>query len=371
MLKKSSIALITACISTPSMAFELDLELSPGYDDNPFKLADHLHPDGGWYTDVEVKAKQQFEDFRIRGKVAHRAYENNLDDADETTVTLDARYKKNYTISGKKAFSHLIVSYKDKNKTYVQRSTGQVGTFSGSRIENRYDYDAWGAEAKTAVYFTDALRIGLEVNYLNKDYNDPNVVGLSNLDYDQVTFSNDWNYEITDNDDVEIVVEYARREYDDKREKDLSGSSIAGTDLEYDYYSGAIGYEHKFSSDFSMELKASYEERRDSGEGYYDTDEFKLGAEINYTISPSLELAAGVTYRDKDYVNEPVSDEVDDVHPSTDGYTYKLHLEKDLGKVVEYPVAAFFGVQYDDYDSEDPNYEYDRMRAFAGVEISL
>jgi len=363
--------LILASLSASSFALEIDAELSPGYDDNPFRLTDNFDPEGGWYVDTELKAKQYIGDFRFRGALANRSYENSLDDGDASTVKLDGRYKKKYEIAGKKAFSHLIVKYGNKNKTYVQRSTGEVGTFSGQEIENRYDYDSWGGEAKTAVYFTKQLRVGLEVDYINKDYNDPSVAGLSNLDYDQFKISNDWTFKASDRSKFEFILSAAKREFDDKREKTLAGSNVAGTDLEYDLYSASISHKYKISPQLTSELELKYKDRSDNGSGFYDTDEYKVSAGIAYEIDEGLNLAINASYLDREYDNEQIVDENDDLHPGKDGYSISAHIEKDLDSIKILPLALFAGVQYDDYDSNDPNYEYDRVQVFAGVEMSF
>jgi len=364
-------SLILASVSTNLYAFSLDAQLAPGYDDNPFKLADSFNPDGGWFVDTELKAKHYFNDFRIRGKVRHRAYEGNLDDADTTVFKLDGRYKKEYKIGGKKAFSHLVVNYADKNKTYVKRATGQVATYSGKSLANRFDYDAWGGEIKTAVYLTQKLRTGLEINYLNKDYDDLNISSLSNLDNEELTLSNDWNYAITDKTKLEFVLSYIERNYDDKREKTLSGSKIYGSNLKYDSYLGSLSLKHKLNKQLSTKLKAKYKEKRDSGPGYYDTDEFQLSAGISYDVTDTLSFSTKLSYTDIDYVHKSVTYENDGIEPANDGYSLTAHLEKDMGTVANLPMALFTSVQFDDFDSEDADFEYDRFQIFAGVEIGF
>jgi hypothetical protein len=368
---KKLLYLISVGISANTYAVGLDLQVAPGYDDNPYHLSDSFNSDGGWFVDTEVKAKHYINDFRLRGKLSHRSYEGNADDADATVIKLDGRYKKEYKIGDKKAFSHLIVNYADKNNTYVKRSTGDVATYKGKTIGNRFDYDVWGGEIKTAIYFTDALRGGLELNYLNKDYENLHISSLSNLDNEQITLSNDWNYALTDKTKLELVLSYSERDYDDKREKTLSGSSIKGSNLKYDFYTGVIALKHKVSEHFSTEFKVKYEEKRDSGPGYYDTDKFKVSAEIDYDFSDSLSFTAQAAYTDKDYVNKSVMYEDDGVHPTKDGYTLSAHIEKDLGKVSNLPMALFTGVQYEDYDSLDADFEYDRFLIFTGLEVGI
>ena len=361
--------LILASLSTSSYALKIDAEISPGYDDNPFKLTDSLNPEGGWYVDTELKAKQYIGDFRFRGALTNRSYENSLDDGDASTVKLDGRYKKKYEIAGKKAFSHVIVKYANKNKTYIRRSTGDVGTFSGQEIENRYDYYSWAGEAKRAVYLTKQLRAGLEINYLNKDYHDPRFSSLSNLDYDQFEISNYWTYKASDLSKFEFVISAAKREFDDKREKTLAGDNVAGTNLEYDLYSSSLSHKYKVTPQLTSELKLKYKDRSDSGAGFYDTEEYKISAGLNYEINKGLNLAINASYLDREYDHEQIVDEDDDVHPGKDGYSISAHIEKDLNPIRTLPLALFAGIQYDDFDSNDPVYEYDRVQVFAGVEM--
>lgn len=78
-----------------------------------------------------------------------------------------------------------------------------------------------------------------------------------------------------------------------------------------------------------------------------------------------------MTYQDLEYDNGTTVDEDDEVLPGKDGYTIKLHLEKDLGSIQSVPIALFAGVRYDDYDSDDALYEYDRVQVFTGIEASF
>ena len=366
---------LAVAISTYSMtatAVNLTAEIAPGYDDNPTKLADSFDPDGGLFLDTKVKLEHKEDKIRLRGQLDNRAYEGKVDDADVFVGKLDARYKTKYEIAGKKATSHLMVDYKHRDKTYVSRSTGQIGTFSGNDIRDRYDYDAWGLEAKTTVNLTKALKTSLQLDFLDKDYEDYNSPGLSNFDYDQIGLNNDWSYKIDKNSKLAFELSIANREFDDKREKDLLGNTIAGTNLEYDYFAFLIGYERDISDKLEASLKYTYEERRDSGEGYYDTDYSTVLAKLRYKADDTLKITGSISYQDKDYINGSVFDEVDDDgEPSRDGYTLKLNVDKKLAIATDYPTSLIAGIRYDDYGSNDPAYEYDRSQLYAGIKMEF
>jgi len=365
---------LAIAISTYSMnisAVDLTAAIAPGYDDNPFKLSDSLDPDGGWFLDTKVKLEHKADKLRLRAQLKSRAYEGDLDDADTFAAKIDGRYKTKYKLAEKDATSHLKLEYKHHDKTYVSRTTGVIGTDSGSDIPDRYDYNAWKLEAKTAVNVTEALTVGLQLDYREKDYEDYGFLGLSNRDYDQIGLTNDWVYKIDKKSKINLGLNIKNRDFDDKREKDLSGDDIAGTDLEYDYWSITMGYALDITKNLEARLKYAYEEKRDSGEGYYDTDYSRLSANLHYKVDDSLRVTGGITYQDRDYLNDSVVDENDEASPSTEGYTLNIGLDKKLASISDFPTSLFAGVKYDTYDSNDSVYEYDRSQVYVGIKVGF
>ena len=84
-----------------------------------------------------------------------------------------------------------------------------------------------------------------------------------------------------------------------------------------------------------------------------------------------MQFVADLKYQDRSYVNSPVVDEDDDVLPGKDGYTAKFSVEQEFEKAWAAPVTLFAGIRYDDYDSDNAIYEYDRVQVFAGLEVRL
>ena len=369
MKRKVLPGLLFAVISTQAYSIEIDAEVAPGYDNNPFKLADRFNPDGAWYLDSKIKASQKFNNFRLRGTLKHRSYEGASDDGDYTNIGLDGRYKKKHMLAGKTASSQFSIRYSNRDKTYVQRSTGQIGTFAGQQIKDRYDNSAWGAKAKTTLSLNKQVKTGLALDYQNKNYDDLNIAGLSNLDYDQFELSNHWGYQQSQRSDFGLVFGYAHRKFDDRREKTLLGASVAGTNLTYDYYFTALTHKYEFSSQLQSKVKLSYKVREDSGAGYYDTDDLKISAGLDYDINNDLTLATNLTYQDLQYDNGTTLDEIDAVLPGKSGYSLKVRLEKTLTTIQKAPLVLASGFKYDNFNSDDPLYEYDRFQAFVGLNL--
>lgn len=372
-MQKNHLWLVIAisAYSVSAIAVDLTAEIAPGYDDNPFRLADSFGPDSGLFLNTKVKLEHKADKIRLRGMIDNRAYEGSVDDADTFTAKLDGRYKTKYELFGKKATSYVKARYTHKDKTYVARSTGLVATDSGNDISDRYDYDSWKVDAKTTVSLTKALMVGLQLEYKKKDYEDYNISGLSNLDYEQIGLTNDWEYKIDKQSQFLLALNVAKRDFDNKREKDLLGNKIAGTDLEYDYWSITAAYERDLTKNLEASLQYAYEERRGSGDGYYDIDYSRASAKLRYKADDSLKITGGIAYQDREYLNNSAFDENDEASPSTEGYTVNLGMEKSLAFANDFPTSAIAGIRYDDYDSIDPVYEYERTQVYAGIKISF
>lgn len=365
------LAIAISAYSVSAIAVDLTAEIAPGYDDNPFRLADSLDPDSGLFLNTKVKLEHKTDKIRLRGRFDNRAYEGAVDDADTFTAKLDGRYKTKYELAGKEAVSQVKVKYTHQDKTYVARSTGLIATDSGNNISDRYDYDSWAVDAKTTVSLTKVLKAGLQLEYKNKDYEDYNIAGLSDLDYDQIGLTNDWEYKIDRQSQFLLALNVAKRDFDNKREKDLLGNKIAGTDLEYDYWSIAATYDRDITKKLEASLQYVYEERRGSGDGYYDIDYSRASAKLRYKADDSLKITGGITYQDREYLNNAAFDENDDASPSTESYTIDLAMEKRIAFASGFPTSVIAGIRYDDYDSIDPVYEYERTQVYAGLKIGF
>ena len=373
-MKKNSIVsvLLLSVATFNAHAMKATAKVSMGYDSNPFVLADVNGPSGGLFLDANLKARHYIDDFRIRGAFSRRTYKDSIDSGNYFIAKIDTKYKRKYNLFDKKAYSHLMLNYGLKDKTYVARSTGKIGSFSGQSIADRYDYDTWGVEAKTAVSSNESLMIGLKLNYLDKNYESYSISGLSNLDYDQLSLANDWTYDYGSNGKLKLNFYIASRDFDNKREKSLLGAGIAGTNLGYDIQVVSSAYDYKLSPEVSSVLTYRYEKRRDSGPGYYDTDEHRLIAKFLYDPpTKGLDFTASVTYRDREYVNSTVFIENEDGEPSKNGYTLKFNTNKVLDPKYGLPAVVFADIRFDDFSSSDPNYEYDRIQVYVGIKVRL
>lgn len=362
---------IIASLTSNASAITLKAEVSPGYDSNPYKLSDNLDNGEAWFVDTNVFANQEFGKFKLSGALKNRAHESSFNDADVLTGTLKGRYKNKYTVMGKKFRSSAAVETGFKDKTYVSRSTGAIGTFSGQKIEDRYDYDYWKLLASSSIQLSDQVRTALALTYNNKSYDEQNIAGISTLDYEQANLVNTWTFKHNNDGRFKLDLGIGERDYDNKRQKSKAGASVAGSDLKYFYHSVELSHRYKITQDLRTSVGIKYEERTDNGSGYYDTDKIKYSADVFYTVDDGLKVFVKSSYEDYEYDNLSTTDENDEDLPGKQGYTVKLGLEKDLSELTDMPVLGFAGIRFDNFDSNDPVYEYDRYQAFMGIKVSF
>jgi len=358
--------------TTNAFAVELKAELIPGYDSNPYKLSDNLDNDESFYLDTNVSLKEKFGKFEVTGRLKNRVYDGALDNADVFSGYMRGRYKTNHQLLNKKMKSQVSVDYGFKNKTYVSRTTGKVGVFSGQKISDRYDYEYWKVNGESAIQLTKRINTGLGLTFQQKNYDDQNILGLSNLDYEQIGLTNSWKFKQSKVSSYKLDLSIGERDFDDKRQKSISGALIAGSNLKYYFHKLKASHRHKITKNIKVDLALKYEERTDNSSGYYDTEELKIYADVDFKITKDMKAYIDTSYTDREYQNSTSSaDENDQDEAGKKGYSVKLGLEKDLLIYESMPVLAFVGAQYDNYDSNDPIYEYDRYQVFAGIKVEF
>ena len=244
------------------------------------------------------------------------------------------------------------------------------GTFASQSIEDRYDYSRLGIKAKTNIYLDKQLKTDNTLAIQSRDYHDYDISGLSDFDYQQIDLSNGWSYEKDNSNTFDVDFNLSHRVYDDKRERNLIGDTIAGTDLQYDMYAISLGHEHIFSKMYLSKIKLHMANRSDSGPGFYDTGDLRLSALLRYTMDKNTAFDTSLAYRDYEYDNNVIIDPNDEGSPGKKGYTLRLKMNKEM-EIGNTPGGFFAGLRYDDYDSNDSNYIFDRLQIFAGLKVKF
>jgi len=318
---------IIASFAHCSYAVDIKAAISPGYDSNPYRLADNLDHDEAWFIDSNVLVSQRFGQFKISGRIKNREYENAFNDADVLTGSLKGLYKNKNTLMGKKVTSKLGLETGFKDKTYVSRSTGSVGVSGGQEIGDRYDYDYWKLLGSSSIRLGQNVSTALTLKYNNKRYDDQNLTGLSTLDYEQVNVLNTWTYRNKQRNKFGLTLAIGERDYDDKRQKIKTGALVPSSDLKYFYHSIELSHLCKLTPKLTADVGIKYEERTDNGFGYYDTDKILYSADVLYNLDTGVKLFLKTRYEDYEYDNSSITNENDEDLPGKQGYTLKLDLD--------------------------------------------
>jgi hypothetical protein len=358
--------IIFGCIAQTALALDLDLDIAAGYDSNPFKLSDSFSAKNSAFIESQVKLTQHLDQLRLRAGFKDRSYESKYNDANTSTWFTGIRYVEKHLLFGKKARSQIGIKYKQKDKTYVSRSSGEVGTFSGTTIEGRYDYSDWELKTKTKLKLSRSIDTTFKVRLNDRNYEDYAINGLSNFDYLQWSLANEWSYSFAKNDDVHAELSFTHRDFDDKRQNNLDGSVIAGTDLAYRTFGIELGYARALNERWVFEIDSSYQSREDNGAGYYDQTNKEIKMSFGYAPTESFETQLSLGRQDKKYKNSPAFDPANDGEPSKDGYYLKIKAEKALSKKIDNS-AIFISLRYEEYDSSQESYKYDRLQSQVGV----
>ncbi len=362
---------LVASFANCSYAVDIKAAVSPGYDSNPYRLADNLDHDEAWFVDSNFLVSQRLGQFKISGRIKNREYENSFNDADVLTGSLKGLYKNKNILLGQKINSRLSVETGFKDKTYVSRSTGSVGLSGAQEIGDRYDYDYWKLLGSSSIKLSQNVSTALTLKYNNRSYDDQNLAGLSTLDYEQVNLLNTWTYRNNQHNKFGLTLAVGERDYDDRRKKTKAGALVPDSDLKYFYHSIELSHLCRLTSKLTADVGIKYEERTDNGFGYYDTDKLLYTADLLYKLDTGVKLFLKTRYEDYEYNNSSITNENDEDLPGKQGYTLKLGAEKEFNATSNMPLTGFIGLRSDNYASNDPVYEYDRYQAFVGIRLNF
>ncbi len=348
-----------------------------GSDSNPYKLQDGLDKSSGAYVAVGLAASHRLSDhLTVQVGVKNRSYENNFDDADETRASVELAYADRFKLFGKRSRYRLQAEYDYKDDSFVSRSTGRIATAAGGEnLADRFDSTTWGLSGKVLTRLNRRITTGLELAYRQKDYEDFDIVGLSDLDYAEVSLVNDWAYRWSRKNKSFVDIGIGQRHYDNREERDSTGVVVAGTDLEYDYFEVAIGHKVKLKRNTKLRLKISYDRRDDSGSGFYDKDAIKFDAKLAHRLRNGARLDFAVTYLEKEYsatIDPVLSESEEEGEPLNDkhGYTVEMGVERDLAITAGMKSTLFARATYADISSDSPIFTYDRAQVEIGIKAS-
>jgi len=373
-----SFLLLMITLTNNGFSLELNSKLSGGYDSNPSTLADKFDPEAAIFARIRATVSQKItSNLKTSISVNSRRYNSDGENSDTNRSKLSLKYRD--TI-GEKMKSKLTLSADigTFDKTYVSHTTGNIGTFSGQDLSDRYDYQWWSTSASLSKKITRRLTANFGSEMLVRDYEDYDIAGLSNFDYRQLTFSTRWRYRFSKSHRSILNLGLSKREYDDKRELTLTGTTIENSDLMYTHQNVSLSHRYKFNRYLTIKGSASYFSQQDSGQGYYDYIRLSSQLAIRYKVLPLSNIQLKFDYRKDDYEradaqNNNQQDEGDTLSKKETRsvslrFESQLPFKMLLGKRPTKSYPTLYALwQNKSIEANDANYTYDRQQIQAGI----
>lgn len=351
----------------------VDLRGGLGYDSNVFELSPDIGERDGFYTELEASVEATGTAARGWTKradigVSGQLFESAVDDGNRGRFYVRARGD-----SAEKYGEHgweWSLRYQLRDQTYVSRLTGLVATDPvGNEIDDRYDSGHGELEAQWRLPGKAFGRLSLDAAVSDRNYRrDYEQFGLDRLDYYQYGIGP--GYQIGEGDDqfrVRLMAE--ERAYRDRRTSDAAGNPVAGTDLEYRYYSAEARFRHRFDGRSAVSLTGGYEIREDNGVGFADRTEWHAGVEWSWRLSRDSRLRLEGEYRSRVFDGQVVGDPtINDESPEKKGFDARIQYSRPFPFLDIRGFSLVAEGRWESFDnSSDARYAYDRVIGFLGV----
>ncbi len=366
----SAIAIVSGLLSATGVeAAELSAAAQAGLDTNPHRLSSGLDPDWELFSLLDIGFANRFEnDVSIEARSKHAFYPGD-DRGDWSRTEFELGYRGNFEANDEKFGYRLSADWVDRDKNYVSRTTGEDATFSGESIVDRYDYEQLNLNAEISYRTENKTRFRARYQRRDKDYEDFSIPGLSNFDYKHDRYRFDVELRPAEAHRVSFELGEIDRVYEDRRIEDLDGNEIAGSDLEYDYSEFALGYLYRPDESFQFFLEFSFSDRSDNGVGYNDSNYDSVYLSWRKKIDETDEMRVSLTYSEFEYDNRSFSDAalVEEDAFDNDGYLLKLDYRRKLPQYGDEDLSLIYELQFENYDSSDERYRYDRVILSVGL----
>lgn len=362
--------LLVVTLVSPSSTLALDLSLSAegGLETNPNQLASRHNPDSDLFTQLRLRLDHDFESGAFVGLRAESILFLDEEDADQDRDRISGGYRSTFTTDAREFDYELALVRTTRDKTYVSHSTGEVALDNGQSIPDRYDYEQSNFNASISWRTANKTRLRVRFQHRQKDYDE--TTGLSNLDYEHNRIRFDAEFRLTDRSRLRAGFGLAERDYDDRRIDDENGNDIPGTDLEYDYTNYWVETYFRPDQARRFSLTLSTQDRADNGVGYKDTQYDTISFGYRHKLEDGSHWLASWRYSDLVYDNRAAADPLDEEGFDSTGHRLRLRHERPVfGK--EKKVTRLLSIEYEDFDSSDPDYRYDDLILSAGLRIEL
>lgn len=363
---------ITNITFAEEITHRIDADIFAGYDDNPFKLAESLNVYESYFYQLNLQLTNR----RNETGVYYRFKANTIEyqdqessDAGVDTFNAELGFRWRPEFNDLKADYTFSIDVNTKDSTYYLRNTGNIATFGGEVIGDRYDANWFDIRGRGKYPFSKLTALTFDIRWRNKSYEDYTAIGLSNLDYSELQFQGGFDLKFDNSWRWQPSLEWRGRYFDNKRIPDLQGDLIEDTDLKFSYLRLINDFYVDVSDSIDIKVGYDIKQREDNGQGYYDNTENNANVRIRYREKPH-ELAFYIAYVDRSFDNQTsdASAELEEENKSKQGFNVRLKYEYSLEEIITNNMKLVFEMEYGDYDNSDPFYVYERNQAYVGFE---
>lgn len=364
----SALTLSTQLGATP---FEIKIQSGLGFDDNPFRLSERFlsTDEAFWHNDIELTFSATDS---LSFEAGVRDY-NYFDQSDASSQLLDGRIQYDHELTHCDCNITASVNYRDFDKTYISRFSGQRFSFGGQDASDRYDYSQIRPELKFTYDINERHSLTTSLRLIVRDYHDYAQIGLTNLDYSEYRLHAQWQIKPNKVSRYQLFTDIQQRQYDDRLAVDVNGKSIIGLISEYDYWKIGLKTRFKVAKRQWLYVNFNFQERTDNSQGYYDTETIQAYFRYYARFSNDTTVDLSARYNDLDYPRAQLTQNIEnqDETPSSQGWTYRANIQTTLPVFESLPLLGYVNLAYYDVTADQAAYEYDRTRLSAGIKITF
>jgi len=350
---------------------ELDLDVSAGYDDNPYRLSVNEKSGGFVEFDASLDYDADVGDvsaFFLEVDADASRFSGGAKDASDMVTAVHTGFEFDWRTGNRNRYRLEIgAGTRLRRGTFVSRFTGEIGTIGTTEIPDRFDYDRADVFANSDYYLGDNLKLSLDLDYRDKDYvEDYAILGADRLDNKETSIAPSLRYDVSDQWRVTVFGDFKVREYVNRTNDDATGNPIPGSNREYDYSEIGMALEFQGRDDRQWEFGLSSGDRKDNGVGYWDYDMEDYYVRIEQDFRTDASLSVEVYRTSKEYASVIQTANPEEQYERT-GNGIDLRFEHGLGAQASSGLALFAEFDYFDGSASSARSAYKRGILLVGI----
>ncbi len=359
--------------------YHVSLTSTLGVDSNPYRFSNQFKSkiEQTQFLEHQLTAKFRLLPYwRTQLSLTDTQYQQNQDWADQQKWSTSLFFKKSQKRKKKyQGRNHRLfnLKYEQLDKTYVSRLSGGLSSYSGTQLNNRYNYQQISTQYEQHINLTKKSQWQYELGYKHKDYEDYASLNISNLDYQAMNIENRIQRFMSKRHDQQWRLNLAHRQYANKLQKSIKGDDLAGTNLTY--LDATLGFEHSWqaSRKYKLSVTSEFMKRADNGSGYNDSHESTLTLASKYSFATKSYFSTQYQYTDFTYErpSTQISDTTTQEYGSHQKHRLKLNGRLNLNKYLPLDAILLLAYQYEKVDADKAQYQYSRHILETGLKFKF